>query len=514
MKRVLLLVLFIFVSALTVFAMETGGSARLVSLGNPKISIADSTLGMDLYENGFISGIFTRKTENTLIFYPSLQYNSMLSQSASNPDNSDELQGAGGGNGLMSTPSDSGLVFYPSDNFVLIFRPYGNWIVNKMTRNDSTPPPDITMFSDYMYAGELAAAFKITPGFAVSLLGGYTRHGLNFRDDYEEYPTDYAMDNLEYEASASLLPEKDGGMAYALTIGNKKSTDPMMSFSGGLDSSELMLDLGMFTGMGFRMYEPDGEDAKTATFTAEAYSTNIMHVNFAMSDAGNKGMGLTAMIGAKVAPDGKATLHEIYRDKDTGKETTEKIDEITTLRGIYGAQGSVSLKGDLGAVMAGLKLGLDWTHLNKFMYGTAGVNMYNVDVVSGVSVKAFKGIQLPVEVFYKAFNLYTTTNALVRIYDFGGSLGAEFEVSEGFALRCGADYTILGQLIGGQVPGSNNNPFITTLGINAGVGFKSADTETNIGLRFENRGTNPYDDTYDPYSDISIRLLADVKFAL
>jgi hypothetical protein len=513
MKKFLCFAMFVFAMSYNVFALETGGAARLTALGSPELVVVDSSNGIDLYGNGFISAIFMRPKENTLTFYPSIDYSSFKTVPKNPTDYTTENSSVGAGNAFVSTPLDSGFVVYPTDKLVLIFKPYAYYNTNLEKDIYPSSSEDKRIGSNYMYAGEFAAALKLSPGLAISLLGGYTRHGVTFRDATDPASSDYASYNTEYEASASFLPEAEGGFTFAVTAGNKKKNiDPMQDFKASSGFTEMELSEILLSGQTLRIYQLDDADSKTLTFNAIEYNLNMMHVDFALSNVKSDGNGLSAVLGLKSGPVGEVDEYSIYKDRDSGKETQVKEDKVS-LSDMYGALGSLEFRTNTGAFETGIKFDFDWTHFNK-MFSGDGINNYNIKAVSGINLTAIKNLQVPFEIYYENSTFYDTQNNLNKIYDMGFTLGTEFDITKEFSLRFGGDYGFLGILEGHSLPGTQNNPFSTKLGVNAGVGFKTASAETNITLRFETRGTNPTDESYSSYSDNVIKLLADVKFAL
>jgi hypothetical protein len=302
-------------------------------------------------------------------------------------------------------------------------------------------------------------------------------------------------------------------MTYALSAGNKGPVDTLKDFKVSPELSEFAYQKALLSGETVWMYSLDDENAKTMTFTAMSMDGVMYHVNFALSNAKKDGTGFTGVLGVKAGPDTKVINYEIYRDIASKKETTKKIDEYTFLQGLYGAQGNFEYRVDLGSFVTGAKLGLDWVHINKT--NSVGINSYNINAAGGINYTGVKGLQVPLEIYYENFTMYSTRNELTKIYDLGASLGTEINLTKEFALRFGADYGFYGVAdYSAGKPGSSDNPYVTKLGINAGVGLKSSTNETNITLRFENVGNNPADSSYKTFMNLNIKLLADVKFSI
>ena len=511
-KNMFFVLLALMMSA-AVFAAESGGSARLASLGNPELMVVDSNTGIDLYGEGFISGIFARPKESVLSFYPSLDFR-YYKQTPSDPsDTVLESNSVGAGDAYYSTPRDSGLVFYPSNDLAVLFRPYAYY--NGGIMNETTPgPSDKYQTSGYLYAGELAAALKLNPGLAVSLLAGYVRDGLTRRDAADTVPMDIALYKLEYEGSVAFLPAQEGGLTFALTAGNKTTTDLLKDFRADQpDLQELNFEIGELNGNNLWLYQIDTQNAATITITAQDIHFDVIHVNFGVSDVKTDGTGFSAMAGLKGSPDLTTTDYSYYRDKASGKETKVNNGTRTGINSAYGAQGSFDLRCNAGPFLTGAKLDLSWQHLHD-VNSSDEMNVYNIKAVTGLNLTAVKGMQVPLELYYESFVVYTSDNSFTKIYDLGASLGDEFEISKGMAIRLGADYGLTGALLEDGAPGTKNNPFRTTLGLNAGVGFNTGGAQTNIALRFESLGLAPMVDSISSLTDRGFKLLADVKFVL
>ena len=149
--------------------------------------------------------------------------------------------------------------------------------------------------------------------------------------------------------------------------------------------------------------------------------------------------------------------------------------------------------------------------MNSVFYKYAGSDTDRVlttyNATAGICLGHGSGIALPVEVFINGY----MANSKDEVYEYNGTgyeaglrAGAELAVNDELAIRGGVDYGALGYYsvnkMNGEITsnsdaiGSQDNPYLMQLGVNAGAGLKLGGTELNIGARIEPFWESPSDE--------------------
>ncbi len=528
-KNFFLSICFMFVFIFLAFSEDMslfGGSARLMSMANPEVVVADSTSNLDLYEAGFNSAIFTRPAKSVLFLYPGFDLYLCKTISSSSSHKTDEDTGFGFSNGTYKL-RNNGMVIFPSRDLSIIIKPYASYrLINEKNIYPSTPSNDYEQeIKQINLNGGFGMAYKINEKIAFGIDLGYSAYILSMLDKRDNDLSQPGIRKLFYDISTTYYFDGPNGLALSLSGGNKTIPLPMPYIE--LNYGYYLIEFFMFNHLFQELYNLNTYSEYYSPGSTTKRWTDINTKGFNINlGVGKQGKGATAFImKVGVVPGVGAD----YKEKeDVNGVVTESSLESFVKDGL-GLNGEIGLRIDLGSVIPALKakvLNTSYKQRYDSIYLDCSIMTYEIN--SGFSLVLSDSLMLPVELFYEGLKQSTKSGSNEQVYylmDLGFKIGTEINLGNDLFLRLGSDYTYEGHQVlyyingtfdhGAPGIGTSDNLAMTQIGINGGVGFKLAGSiETNIGLRYEMIGYNQKNEDYDTFNFNNLVLQTDLKILL
>ncbi|PKL91506.1 MAG: hypothetical protein CVV21_07955 [Candidatus Goldiibacteriota bacterium HGW-Goldbacteria-1] len=530
MKKYFLVVLLsIFSVSAAIAGFYDGGPGRTAAMGGQEAVLPDISNTFDLYSIGFSSAILIRPAKNIINIYPdiAIPFGKSIEDDASETTN--ERSGFTIGTGVYKS-SNNGLVLWLSDSSVLTVKPYLSATVSNRKVSSTTSDTHTYTYTQGLIAGEAEYAFKLSDTLGVAGLVGYYRNGLKSeRNDEDDYNNVY-FDKMIYQVSALLMPDsKNGGWAFAASAGNK--TEPLaprvFNLDMNLEMAEFEYLMHPLSFISIHQYEyEENLIQEHESFTDYEGSGFLVETGTSYNGKGN--MAFMSKVGLIAGYTFKISEKDIYKILATNI-TTETSDSFTPITGGMGFNFAAASRWDLGLLIPGVKL--EYRIVGYDIKNSGGDTLSKnslsfTKAAAGTSFRLSESLLIPFEIFYDNLLSYAkdpngTGENFSYFIDYGGKLGVEIGLEKTTFLRFGIDCTIFGdhsiskldgEITGESHPmGSEENRNAVIVGLNTGLGMAINGIQANIGLRFENLGFSPENKDYRERSDLTLKILSDIK---
>lgn len=499
--KIKILIVILFIPAM-IFAdysdnLLRGGISRMKSLGNPEISLPDSTSIIDLYECGFVSSLVFRPKINYFSLSP--VYENYYSIEETNYG-SKYLNEFGNLSLNLKKEGENKLLFWIKEKGVFVIKPYLLWNGGKQTYNSSYYGSEVYGISKTLLAGDAEFSYLIKDGMSI---GGILRYCRGNFSEIENGSTDKytsQIDKLEYALSLSFMKENSGNKAvFAISAGPKKN---VMFFPGPLSNDISFLLYGFGYGNIINLYNHYNYKS-----TSEYHYKSSSYYSDSKSETVIEASCFDIDIGTQITNEEKLELcfdaGLIFRGNIKKKYYSE-------YKSTYSPLSKYSDEEELYKNAIGYHAGLN----NRFFLkaGTLGSKVELIGVAEGRDSSVYFGItegfcaitdklNVPVEFFIHDYCSDSIMKPEYFIY--GGRVGSEIIMKNDIKLRLGTELS--------RHVGYEASYFFNRIDLGCGIGFEKTNFSAGLGFNYNFDFAHVGYYSNSKYENRTISISADIK---